>query len=131
MVINYVLYLIVPDIAKICYSFGISVQKPREQVADAEALLDIANTLVSSVKSQANGGFTPSDFVSCLLKHFGGVVGGRTTAENAQNSIRWKDVGLSVSHIFRKVQGCTTMWVKLSSNEPSILLIIQNNDFIT
>ncbi|KAK6124621.1 hypothetical protein DH2020_041635 [Rehmannia glutinosa] len=47
------------------------VQKPREQVADAEALFDITNTLVSSVKAYNNEGVTPSDFVSCLLRDFG------------------------------------------------------------
>ncbi|CAA2974441.1 non-structural maintenance of chromosomes element 4 homolog A-like isoform X2, partial [Olea europaea subsp. europaea] len=47
------------------------VTKPREQVADAEALFDITNTLVTSVKAYTNEGVTPSDFVTCLLRDFG------------------------------------------------------------
>ncbi|KAJ0084125.1 hypothetical protein Patl1_29870 [Pistacia atlantica] len=74
------------------------VQKPREQVADAEALLDIANTLVNSVQSQSNEGVTPTDFVSCLISEFGQPSGGRVASqENAQISINWKDIGLAIS----------------------------------
>ncbi|XP_077213763.1 non-structural maintenance of chromosomes element 4 homolog A-like [Tasmannia lanceolata] len=84
------------------------VQKPREQVADAEALLDIANTLVTSVKSQSNEGVTPSDFVTSLLRSFGKQDVG-ANAENPSNSMYWADVGLAVSHVFRKTSGCRTM----------------------
>uniref|UniRef100_F6GUE2 Non-structural maintenance of chromosomes element 4 n=1 Tax=Vitis vinifera TaxID=29760 RepID=F6GUE2_VITVI len=82
------------------------VQKPREQVADAEALLDIANTLVTSVKSQTNAGVTPSDLVTCFLSKYGQHGGGFTT-ENPR--IHWKKIGIVVSPIFRKGQGCCTM----------------------
>lgn len=85
------------------------VQKPREQVADAEALLDITNTLVTSVKAHGNEGITPSDFVSCLLQEFGQNPGVSTSAEDAGNSIVWKDIGLVVSHIFKRASGCCTM----------------------
>ncbi|KAI3982317.1 hypothetical protein MKX01_037850 [Papaver californicum] len=84
------------------------VTKPREQVADAEALLGIANTLVTSVKAQNSDGVTPNDFVTCLLQNFGkqncGVRG-----EQGRLSLSWKDVGLEVCHIFMKVPGCCTM----------------------
>ncbi|CAH2041538.1 unnamed protein product [Thlaspi arvense] len=73
--------------------------KPREQVADAEALLDITNTLVSSVKAHSNEGITPSDFVSCLLRDFGKQVGPSGSTEDVRNSIAWKDIGLAVSHL--------------------------------
>ncbi|XP_042407451.1 non-structural maintenance of chromosomes element 4 homolog A-like isoform X2 [Zingiber officinale] len=78
------------------------VQKPREQVADAEALLDITSTLVTSVKSQANEGVTPSDFVNALLKRYGEVTGGG-------NIIQWSDLGHNVAHICRNAFGCSTM----------------------
>ncbi|KAG6494307.1 non-structural maintenance of chromosomes element 4 homolog A-like [Zingiber officinale] len=81
------------------------VQKPREQVADAEALLDIANTLVTSVKSQANEGITPSDFVNALLKKHGEVNGGESTG----NTIHWSNLGCNVAYIFRNASGCSTM----------------------
>ncbi|KAF8040057.1 hypothetical protein BT93_B2316 [Corymbia citriodora subsp. variegata] len=85
------------------------VQKPREQVADAEALLDIANTLVSSVKSYSSEGITPSDFVNCLLKDFGQPMGGLGISENDQVPFIWKDLGVLVSPIFRNFHGCCTM----------------------
>ncbi|XP_059646383.1 non-structural maintenance of chromosomes element 4 homolog A [Cornus florida] len=84
------------------------VQKPREQVADAEALLDITNTLVTSVKAHGNEGVTPSDFVSCLLRDFG-QQGGVSSTEGAGISMQWKDIGLAVSHVLRRVPGCCTM----------------------
>jgi non-structural maintenance of chromosomes element 4 len=86
-------------------SFHNAVQKPREQVADAEALLDIASTLVTSVRSQSGEEITPSDFVTVLLKNFGQQ--GSLDAEAA--SLCWDDVGASVPHAFRAVPGCCTM----------------------
>ncbi|XP_060177509.1 non-structural maintenance of chromosomes element 4 homolog A isoform X2 [Lycium barbarum] len=85
------------------------VQKPREQVADAEALLDITNTLVTTVKAHSNGGVTPSDFVSCLLRDFGQEGGSSNRTEEDGSSIHWKDVGCAVSHVFRVAPGCCTM----------------------
>jgi len=81
------------------------VQKPREQIADAEALLDIASTLVTSVRSQSSEGITPSDFITALLKKFGQ----QGTSEDEAALLRWDDLGLSVSHAFRPVPGCCTM----------------------
>ncbi|KAJ8436782.1 hypothetical protein Cgig2_032010 [Carnegiea gigantea] len=84
------------------------VQKPREQVADAEALLDIAATLVTTVKSHSKDGLTPSDFISSLIHEFGGSDGRRNT-ENERVSIKWKDIGVLVSPIFKRALGCSTM----------------------
>jgi len=81
------------------------VQRPREQIADAEALLDIASTLVTSVRSQSSEGITPSDFITALLKKFGQ----RGNSEDEAALLRWVDLGLSVSHAFRPVPGCCTM----------------------
>lgn len=87
------------------------VQKPREQVADAEALLDITSTLVTSVKAQKNEGITPSDFVTCILRDFGQQVGASssTGTEDGGNSVAWKEIGLAVSHVFGRAPGCCTM----------------------
>ncbi|KAK1287235.1 hypothetical protein QJS10_CPB19g00975 [Acorus calamus] len=79
------------------------VQKPREQVADAEALLDIANTLVTTVKSHGNGGVSQADFVTALLRNFG------QGEETARKAMCWLDIGTAVSHIFKKVPGCCTI----------------------
>lgn len=81
------------------------VQRPREQVADAEALLDITTTLVKSVRSQSSEGITPSDFVTALLKKFGQ----QASLDSEPVSLRWADVGLSASHVFRAAPGCCTM----------------------
>lgn len=85
------------------------VQKPREQITDAEALFDITNTLMVSVKAYNNDGVTPSDFVSCLLRDFG-QEGGQSNSQNELRSlIRWEDIGQAVSHVFRSAPGCRTM----------------------
>lgn len=92
------------------------VQKPREQVADAEALLDITNTLMTSVKAQSNEGVTASDFVSCLLNKFGQIGGGGSNGDGEiKNSVRWKDIGMAVSHVFLKADGCCTMLGPMNS----------------
>lgn len=91
------------------------VQKPREQVADAEALLDITNTLMTSVKAQTSEGVTAADFVSCLLKDFGRLGGGSDGAEETRNSIRWKEIGFTVSYVFLKGDGCCTMLGPMNS----------------
>ncbi|XP_014512507.1 non-structural maintenance of chromosomes element 4 homolog A [Vigna radiata var. radiata] len=77
------------------------VEKPREQVADAEALLDLTRTLVGSVRSLANEGVTPSQFVSSLLIRYGQGQG--------QDSIDWQKLGIAVSPIFLSVHGSSTM----------------------
>ncbi|KAG6427033.1 hypothetical protein SASPL_111272 [Salvia splendens] len=85
------------------------VQKPREQVADAEALFDITNTLVTSVKAYNNDGLTPSDCVSCLLRDFG-KEGGPSSNRNEQSGpIRWEDIGEVVSVVFSSAPRCRTM----------------------
>ncbi|XP_075475497.1 non-structural maintenance of chromosomes element 4 homolog A-like [Primulina tabacum] len=86
------------------------VQKPREQVADAEALFDITNTFVSSVKAYRNEGRTPFDFVSCLLLRDLGQQGVASSQEyDGRNLINWKEIGHLVSHVFRSAPGCCTM----------------------
>ncbi|KAF9607806.1 hypothetical protein IFM89_001527 [Coptis chinensis] len=60
----------------------------REQVADAEALLDIANTIVASVKSQNSDGITPSDFITSLLSKFAHQ-NGELSTENPRDSMAW------------------------------------------
>ncbi|KAG4393692.1 hypothetical protein GLYMA_03G144100v4 [Glycine max] len=86
------------------------VTKPREQVADAKALLDITQSLVMSVKNIAIGGLTPSDFVTHILKKFGGQAGPSNSTEDfSRNSVAWKDIGVAVSRVFRAGCGCYTM----------------------
>uniref|UniRef100_A0A0E0LDJ5 Non-structural maintenance of chromosomes element 4 n=1 Tax=Oryza punctata TaxID=4537 RepID=A0A0E0LDJ5_ORYPU len=81
------------------------VQRPREQIADAEALLDIATSLVASVRTHSALGITPSDFVSGMLKKFGK----KRRDDGEAASLRWVDVGLYTSRVFMAVPGCCTM----------------------
>ncbi|XP_022754323.1 non-structural maintenance of chromosomes element 4 homolog A-like isoform X2 [Durio zibethinus] len=85
------------------------VSKPREQVADAEALLDLANTLSTSVKSISFEGISPADFVNCLVSEFGKSKRSLDTQENEQILVNWKDVGMAVSPFFRTCKGICTM----------------------
>jgi len=63
-----------------------------------------------SVRTTANGGITPSDFVTHILKKFGGHVGPSNSAEDcSRNSVAWNDIGVAVSHVFRAGYGCCTM----------------------
>ncbi|XP_034224797.1 non-structural maintenance of chromosomes element 4 homolog A-like isoform X2 [Prunus dulcis] len=87
----------------------IHVQNPREQVADAEALLDIANTLMTSVKAQNKEGITATDFVSCILRDFGQQSGLISNREGVSCSISWKDIGTEVSNVFQRSPQCCTM----------------------
>ncbi|CAL9221654.1 unnamed protein product [Arabidopsis halleri] len=85
------------------------VQKPREQIADAEALLDLANSVVSSVKSQsAHGGVSPADFVNALINGFGKTSLRIDADENTQVSMKWKDLGFTVCSTVMVSYGCTT-----------------------
>ncbi|CAI9106651.1 OLC1v1005854C1 [Oldenlandia corymbosa var. corymbosa] len=83
------------------------VVKPREQVSDAEVLLGLTNTLFNAAKSHGLGSITPSDFVTSLIKQFG--VGNVGESENITNTLRWKDIGIAATPIFKKARGCLTM----------------------
>ncbi|KAJ8472109.1 hypothetical protein OPV22_026452 [Ensete ventricosum] len=84
------------------------VQRPREQVTDAEALLDITNSLLVLVKSHSNDVISPSEFVNGLLRN-SGQKERDPNINNSYNMICWNDVGLAVSHVFRKVPEFHTM----------------------
>jgi len=81
------------------------VQRPREQIADAEALLDLAASLVTSVRSHSVVGITPSDFVAGLLNKFGKLGG----PDDEHASLDWARLGRGASHIFMVAPGCATM----------------------
>ncbi|KAL0847663.1 hypothetical protein Bca101_020909 [Brassica carinata] len=81
-----------------------------EQIADAEAFLDIANTMLSSVKSQSASGVSPAEFVNALVNGFGQVPLGIDADETvAPVSIKWKDLGLAVYSTVFVSCGCSTM----------------------
>lgn len=86
------------------------VKKPREQVADAEALFDLTRTLVASVRSHSADDVTPYIFISSLLDVFGtrSAKHEKGLSPNA-NTLGWKKFGLAVSPIFSNGRGCQTM----------------------
>ncbi|CAE5967991.1 unnamed protein product [Arabidopsis arenosa] len=92
------------------------VQKPREQIVDAEALLDLTNSVVSSVKSQsAHGGVSPAEFVNALINGFGKTSLRIDADENTQVSMKWKDLGFTVCSTVMVSCGCTTMMGPMDS----------------
>ncbi|XVF75897.1 hypothetical protein PTKIN_Ptkin13bG0223500 [Pterospermum kingtungense] len=86
------------------------VQKPREQVADAEALLGITNTLLTSVKATNGYGITVADFVNCLLRDFAKQSGlGSSRRQDGRTVVDWKKIGIEISHVFRSCPGFCSM----------------------
>ncbi|GAU23417.1 hypothetical protein TSUD_331150 [Trifolium subterraneum] len=86
-----------------------SVTTTREQVADAQALLDITKSLGVSVKAHSSGGLTPSAFVTHILEKFGQRGGTSSSRKNSRNSIAWNDIGVAVSSAFGGAYGCSTV----------------------
>jgi len=82
------------------------VQRPLEQLSDAEALLDLADVLVSSTKMENRDGPTPSEFVTALLRKFGGTA---TPLDDSNEPFSWSSFGGAVSTLFMTSTGCQTM----------------------
>ncbi|CAL1372410.1 unnamed protein product [Linum trigynum] len=83
------------------------VTRPREQLADAEALLGITSSLVKGAKINSNA-ITPSKFIDFVLRDFGRVQHYRH-GDRKRSSVNWQKIGVSVSHIFKPFRGCSTM----------------------
>jgi hypothetical protein len=84
----------------------LSVQRPTEQVADAEAMLDLANALVSSSKVEKRDGPTPSEFITALISKFGAKA---SPLVDSDGSFSWSSLGCAVSGLFMTAAGCQTM----------------------
>ncbi|KAK8451448.1 hypothetical protein SEVIR_6G213500v4 [Setaria viridis] len=82
------------------------VQRSLEQLADGEALLDLADVLVSSTKAENRDGPTPSEFVTALLRKFGVT---DTPLDSSNESFSWSSLGGAVSALFMTATGCQTM----------------------
>ncbi|KAH1120453.1 hypothetical protein J1N35_003613 [Gossypium stocksii] len=93
------------SIVKYLESLHQIVLKPREQIADAEALLDITNTLLTSVKATNGDGITISDFVDSLVRDFGK----QSSRPDGRTLIDWKKIGIEYSDASRSSRGCRTM----------------------
>ncbi|GFP80000.1 non-structural maintenance of chromosomes element 4 homolog a [Phtheirospermum japonicum] len=84
------------------------VNNPREQVADAEALLGLTRHLAASVKTHTAGGVTPAEFVSCLIRDFGQQNSMKRPSKVSRN-ISWRNIGSLVTPIFMSAPRCRTM----------------------
>ncbi|CAL5013429.1 unnamed protein product [Urochloa decumbens] len=82
------------------------VQRPLEQLADGEALLNLSEVPVSSAKVENRDGPTPSEFVAALLRKFGVTP---TPLHDSSESISWSSLGGAVSPLFMTATGCQTM----------------------
>ncbi|RLM74938.1 hypothetical protein C2845_PM15G18430 [Panicum miliaceum] len=82
------------------------VQKPLEQLVDGEALLELADVLVSSTKAENRDGPTPSEFVTALLRKFGVTA---TPLDDSNEPFSWSSLGGAASTLFMTATGCQTM----------------------
>ncbi len=84
-----------------------AVQKPREQIADAEAVLDIASTVFESVKGATRkSGVSPAGFVGAIIEKFGIRM---PDDDNDLTTINWGLLGLQACGIICEVPGLHTM----------------------
>ncbi|KAH9307722.1 hypothetical protein KI387_035633, partial [Taxus chinensis] len=84
---------------------------PREQVTDAEALLDITSALLASVKSTQNSNVVSlPDFISALVRNYSGKAHGNMSfhGNDNQTHISWETLGLEASMIFSHAAGVST-----------------------
>ncbi|KAG6552565.1 hypothetical protein Mapa_005875 [Marchantia paleacea] len=74
------------------------VEKPREQIADAELFLDITTGLLEVAKgARCKNGMSPAEFVGAILHNFGGT------------SVDWNLLGMETGGIFCEASGVFTM----------------------
>ncbi|CAL1371032.1 unnamed protein product [Linum trigynum] len=83
------------------------VIRPREQLADAEALLGITSSFVKGAKLNSNA-VTPSKFINFILRDFARAQQ-YSHSDRTRASVNWQKIGISVSHIFKPFRGCSTM----------------------
>ncbi|KAJ7296775.1 hypothetical protein O6H91_Y099400 [Diphasiastrum complanatum] len=92
------------------------VQRPREQIADAEAVLDISSTLLNFIKvAQHKDGVSPAEFISGIIHSFGmadfreqsrGNVNGE---QESECHIDWGALGLQATSVLCEAPGICTM----------------------
>ena len=84
------------------------MSRPREQIADAEALLDISEAFLNIVKESRKGGsIKASDLVSSVIQKY------REPSSVGENEdiiqLDWGALGLEATAIFNDAPGMSTM----------------------
>lgn len=91
----------------------ILVHRPREQIADAEALLDITEAFLNSVKESRKGNsIKAADLVSAIIQNFGKATG---IDDDGTTQLDWVTIGLEANAIFHDAQGMHTMLGSMDS----------------
>ncbi|KAG0565479.1 hypothetical protein M758_8G189000 [Ceratodon purpureus] len=82
------------------------VMKPREQIADAEAVANLASKLLGNVRGMIRrSGTSPSAFVTAILAKFGN----RTAVDGEVVEVQWGELGLEAIGFMREAPGVCTM----------------------
>ena len=83
-----------------------AVHKPREQIADAEAVMNLSHKLLGSVKGcLLKTGTSPRAFVTAIIAAFGKQI----AAESEDVEVDWGRIGLAATGFLREVPGVCTM----------------------
>ncbi|GJN03947.1 hypothetical protein PR202_ga21448 [Eleusine coracana subsp. coracana] len=90
----------------LCNALPLRICRPKEQVVDGEALLDLTNVLVEAAKSENRDGPGPSEFVTALLREFGARV---SPLSDSNELFSWSDLGAAVLPLFMTATGSQTM----------------------
>lgn len=92
------------------------VSRPREQIADAEALLDITASLLASVKHmKGRYGRSATELVTSVIKNFG--TNAVAAGERIEPVIDWERLGHEACTIFSDAPGMTTMIGPMESRQ--------------
>lgn len=102
------------------------VQRPREQVADAETLFDLTSTLLATVKrSQNSDGATPVDFISAILRNYSDNGSRSLEGNDDQTQISWRNLGILAASVFHDAAGTCTMLGPMDSEPKQKKVTVQ------
>ncbi|WVZ92246.1 hypothetical protein U9M48_038327 [Paspalum notatum var. saurae] len=93
------------------------VQRPLEQLADGEVLLDLSDALVSSAKTENRDGPTPSEFVTALLRKFGARA---ASLDDSNESFSWSSLGVATSTVFMAAVGNGPMGLEIKERRHAV-----------
>lgn len=85
-----------------------AVKKPREQIADAEAVLDVTRCFVDCLKgARRKTGVSPATFVGHIIRRFSLATADRN--DDAPAAIDWGRLGIAGCGFFNVAPGLGTM----------------------